>query len=192
MAHRLLPQTPSQTVGPFFHDALVRVGEHVLVEEKTKGQHIRISGRVLDGDGQGVPDALLEIWQPDAEGIFAHPADPDFRDADPHFRGFGRADTVRGGRYSFETVKPGVPAWGRAGGFAPFINMRVFARGLLIHALTRLYFSDEANDADPVLRGIDPDRRGTLIARLEDAPGSPTYRFDVRLQGEGETVFFDP
>jgi len=194
MADRPLPQTPSQTVGPFFHDALVRGGENVLVAGGTKGQRILVTGRVLDGDGEGVPDALLEIWQPDARGIFAHPADPHFKDADPHFRGFGRADTVRGGRYTFETVKPGVPAWGREGGLAPSINVRVFARGLLIHAPTRLYFSDEAeaNLTDPVLKGVPPDRRGTLIARLEATPGLPTYRFDVRLQGEGETVFFDP
>lgn len=140
---------------------------------------------------------MVEIWQPDASGVFAHPSDPNADRVDPHFRGFGRSDTVDGGRFSFETVKPGivqageVPLGHTSLGHAPFVNVRVFARGLLHHLVTRIYFSDEANDADPVLAAIDPARRATLVARRDEVSGVVTYHFDVRLQGENETVFFD-
>lgn len=191
------PLTPSQTVGPFFHDALIVEGSSVLADEQARGEHIRIVGHVLDGDGEPVDDAMVEIWQPDASGVFAHPSDPNADRVDPHFRGFGRSDTVDGGRFSFETVKPGivqageVPLGHTSLGHAPFVNVRVFARGLLHHLVTRIYFSDEANDADPVLAAIDPARRATLVARRDEVSGVVTYHFDVRLQGENETVFFD-
>jgi protocatechuate 3,4-dioxygenase alpha subunit len=192
MAQELLIQTGSQTVGPFFHDALLVGGENILVSDKTAGLHIMIEGAVYDGDGAPVPDALIEIWQPDAQGIFNHPADPNHAQADPAFRGFGRADTVNDGHYSFRTVKPGAIAGADGQQAAPYINVRVFARGLLIHAVTRLYFSDEsANQSDPVLSALAPRRRQTLIAQQEDSSGLPRYRFDIRLQGEDETVFFD-
>lgn len=189
----MFPQSPSQTVGPFFHDALIRGGENVLAGEGAAGQRIYLEGRVLDGDGQSVPDAMLEIWQADAHGYFNHPADPNQAKADPFFRGFGRSDTVQGGRFWFKTVKPGPVPWDDTQKQAPHVNVRVFARGMLIHAVTRLYFSDEsANQTDPVLNSVPPERRPTLIAQLKKSDDLPTYCFDIRLQGEGETVFFNP
>lgn len=172
-------QSPSQTVGPFFHQALIEGGEHILVRDETRGERIRIVGRVLDGDGQPILDAMLEVWQADANGRYAHPNDPDGAQADPHFLGFGRAATNADGGFEFQTIKPGA----RDG--VPFVNVRVFARGLLIHAVTRMYFPDEPLDA--VLEKLPPERRQTLIA----ARDGTTYRFDIRMQGELETVFFD-
>ncbi len=189
----MLPQSPSQTVGPFFHDALIHGGENVLVGEGAAGQRIYLEGRVLDGDGQPVPDAMLEIWQADAFGYFNHPADPNQAKADPFFRGFGRSDTAQEGRFWFKTVKPGPVPWDDEQRQAPHVNVRVFARGMLIHAVTRLYFSDEsANQSDPVLNSVPSERRPTLIAQLKESDDLPTYCFDIRLQGEGETVFFNP
>ncbi|MEZ4710627.1 MAG: protocatechuate 3,4-dioxygenase subunit alpha [Caldilineaceae bacterium] len=188
MTQELLIQTGSQTVGPFFHYGLFFGGENVLVNEKTQGQRILLEGTVYDGDGQPVPDALVEIWQPDAQGHFNHSADPNQAQADKEFRGFGRADTVNNGQYLFRTVKPGA----LAAGAAPYINVRIFSRGMLIHAVTRVYFGDEAaNATDPVLNGVAAARRSTLIAQRDDFGDLPCYRFDIRLQGEGETVFFD-
>jgi len=193
MTTELLIQTGSQTVGPFFHFGLVFGVENVLVNEGTRGERILIEGTVYDGDGAPVPDALVEIWQPDAQGILNHPADPRRAQADPNFRGFGRADTVRNGHFSFKTVKPGAIAGVNGGSQAPFINVRLFSRGLLIHVVTRIYFADEAaNHDDPVLRTIDPTRRSTLIAQRAEFGDLPCYRFDIRLQGAGETVFFNP
>lgn len=193
MTNELLIQTGSQTVGPFFHYGLIFGGENVLVNEKTQGERLLIEGTVYDGDGAPVPDALVEIWQPDAQGIFNHPADPRHAQADPHFRGFGRSDTVRNGQFSFKTVKPGVIAGANGETQAPYINVRIFSRGLLIHAVTRIYFADAAaNQADPVLCAIDPVRRPTLLAQRAEFGDLPCYRFDIRLQGAGETVFFNP
>jgi protocatechuate 3,4-dioxygenase alpha subunit len=196
MTHReRLPQTPSQTVGPFFHIGTVETrGEHVLVTDETRGQRIVIRGRVLDGEGEAVPDVLLEIWQADASGIYNHPDDPEHERADPHFRGFGRADTVKDGNFAFRTIKPGPVDYDGERRQAPHVNVRVFSRGMLTHAYTRFYFSDEesANAADLVLNLVDPERRDTLIARLQLSEGVPVYQLDIRLQGRGETVFFDP
>lgn len=189
MTKELFIQTGSQTVGPFFHYGLIFGGENVLVNEKTRGERILIEGTVYDSDGMPIPDALVEIWQPDAQGYFNHPADPNQAQADPNFRGFGRAETVNGGKYSFKTVKPGIIA----GSAVPYINVRIFSRGMLIHAMTRIYFSDEAANADdPVLRAIDSTRRSTLIAQRHEFGDLPCYHFDIRLQGNGETVFFNP
>jgi protocatechuate 3,4-dioxygenase alpha subunit len=189
----MLTQTPSQTVGPFFHFGLIAGDATVLVNERTSGKRIYVQGRVLDGDGQPVPDALVEIWQADARGYFNHPADPQQAQADPFFRGFGRSDTMDEGHFRFKTIKPGPVTWAEAQLQAPHINVRLFARGMLIHAVTRLYFSDEpANERDPVLASLAPARRQTLIARLEEGDDLPCYCFDIRLQGEPETVFFDP
>jgi protocatechuate 3,4-dioxygenase alpha subunit len=201
----MLVQTGSQTVGPFFHDGLIFGEENILVTAQTAGQRIIIEGTIYDGDGAPVPDALIEIWQPDAQGFFNHPADPNHAQADPAFRGFGRSATVNNGKFHFETVKPGAIAGANGQMAAPYINVRVFARGMLIHAVTRIYFAGEnANRYDPVLSAIDPERRRTLVAVYShDTPpqsppewgghkGSlPCYHFDIRLQGEGETVFFD-
>ena len=189
MTQELLTQTGSQTVGPFFHYGLIFGGENILVNENTKGQRILIEGTVFDGDGVPIPDAMVEIWQPDAQGFFNHPADPNQAQADGNFRGFGRADTVNDGRYSFKTVKPGALTRGAA----PFVNVRIFSRGMLIHAVTRIYFGDEsATASDPLLASIAAERCATLIANREEFGDLPCYRFDIHLQGAGETVFFNP
>jgi protocatechuate 3,4-dioxygenase alpha subunit len=189
----MLKQTPSQTVGPFFSFSLIRGKENVLVDERCLGERLEIKGAVLDGDGEPVPDALVEIWQADARGIYNHPADPQYANVDKHFRGFGRSDTMAGGHFWFKTIKPGPVAGPDGQAQAPHLNMMVFARGMLIHAITRVYFSDEsANQTDPVLNSIDdPQRRQTLIARREESEDLPCYHFDIHLQGEGETVFLD-
>ena len=185
----MLGQSPSQTVGPFFHYGLIHGKENILINEQTAGQHIDLKGYVFDGDGAPVPDALIEIWQADAQGFFNHPADPNQAKADPNFRSFGRSATVNGGQFYFRTVKPGaIP-----GMPTPYINVRIFSRGMLIHIFTRLYFADEPGNADdPVLNNVPAERRPTLIARREDTQDVLTYRFDIRLQGQGETVFFNP
>lgn len=190
---KLVP-TASQTVGPFFHVGLARPELADLTEGgKALGERIIIEGQVRDGDGVGVPDAMLELWQANAAGKYRHPEDPQDKPVDANFVGFGRAFTDKEGRYRFTTVRPGaVPGRGNALQ-APHIAMTVFARGLLKHLTTRLYFADlaQANDADPVLSGIgDAAARRTLLAQpVNGAPA--TYRFDVVLQGEGETAFFD-
>ena len=191
-----LLQTPSQTVGPFFHDGLIRAGENILVRPGTRGDRIVITGRVIDGDGVPLPDAVLELWQADAGGIFAHPADPRCVSADPLFRGFGRSDTSHAGQtFRFETIKPGrVPGDGGAAQ-APHACLHVFARGLLTHLSTRMYFADEAeaNAGDSVLAAIAPVRRSTLFAQPVAAGATPiAYSWDIVLQGEQETVFFEP
>lgn len=185
-------QTPSQTIGPFFSFGMVFGGENVLVEEETAGERILIEGRVLDGEDEPVLDALVEIWQADAEGIYGHPADPRHAQADPHFHGFGRSETTDEGRFWFKTVRPG-PVPSDEGEQAPHINVTVFARGMLIQAVTRIYFEDElTNEKDPVLAAAPDGRRHTLLARREESPERlARYCFDIVLQGKNETVFFD-
>jgi protocatechuate 3,4-dioxygenase, alpha subunit len=161
-----------------------------VVPEGTPGA-ITIAGRVLDGAGEPVAEGLVETWQAGPDGRFAHPDDPRGSSQTPGFRGFGRCMTDPAGRYHIVTLRPGpLPAGGGAWE-APHLDVSVFARGLLDRVVTRIYFPDEqaANDADPVLRSVaGPARRATLIA----AAGQPgEYRFDIRLQGELETVFFD-
>lgn len=185
-------QTPSQTVGPFFNYGLIFPDWEVLTDEQTRGQRILIQGTVFDGDGQPIEDAMIEIWQADAQGIYNHPADPQHESADSSFKGFGRAETNAEGFYSFKTVKPGAVTWDEAQDQAPHVNVRVFGRGMLVHATTRMYFPDEdANETDPVLALVDADRRQTLVATLEAGEDLPCYRFDIRFQGDDETVFFD-
>jgi protocatechuate 3,4-dioxygenase alpha subunit len=185
-------QTASQTVGPYFRIGMIRGGENTLVQDETIGERIYIKGRVLDGDGQPVPDACIEIWQADAQGHFNHPADPNHEQADKNFRGFGRSETTGKG-FWFKTIRPGVVSGPDGKPQARHINVRVFSRGMLIHAVTRLYFSDEtANESDPLLSTVPPERRATLIAQREDFGDVPTYIFDIHLQGDQETVFFNP
>lgn len=192
MTREQFMQTGSQTVGPFFHYGLLFGGENILVTELTVGQRILLTGSVLDGDGAPVPDALVEIWQPDAQGFFNHPADPNHARADQNFRGFGRAATANQGQFLFKTIKPGALVGPDGKTHAPFINVRIFSRGMLIHAVTRIYFADEAANAnDPVLGRLEPARRATLLAVRHDYGDLPCYHFDIRLQGDGETVFFD-
>ena len=194
-------QTASQTIGPFFHYALTPeaygrpgIAGGVLVTGATPGEQVRIAGRVLDGVGQPMPDAMVEIWQTNAAGRYNHPADDREEAAlDPEFRGFGRLNTDSDGAFSFETVKPG-PVPGRGNTLqAPHINLILFARGMVNHAFTRIYFSDEAeaNGTDPVLSAIEQGRRATLIAARRETAGNVVYRFDIHLQGAAETVFFD-
>lgn len=188
----MLKQSSSQTIGPFFHFALTLGGENLLVNDRTQGEKIIICGQVLDGDGQPVSDAMVEIWQADANGYFNHPNDPGQSLADPHFTGFGRSPTVKEGQFSFKTIKPGIIASEQTKQ-APHIAVHIFARGMLIHTLTRIYFSDEEmNQSDAVLNSVPEARRQTLIAQRQNGQGLPTYRFDIRLQGTEETVFFNP
>ena len=193
-----LKQTPSQTVGPYFAYALaapqynyphagLAAGE--LADALVPGERIRIIGRVIDGAGKPVSDALIEIWQADAEGRYAHPADP--RRANGTFHGFGRFGTGTDPqqRFIFQTIKPGRVDAEQA----PHISVIVFMRGLLSHAYTRIYFSDEAeaNHRDPVLSTVPGDRRRTLIAQREESTAATLYHFDIVMQGPDETVFFD-
>jgi protocatechuate 3,4-dioxygenase, alpha subunit len=181
--------TPSQTVGPFFIIGLPFDGDEQLVDADAPDA-VRIEGIVLDGDGVPVDDALVEIWQANRGGRYAHPEDA--REEVPledDFSGHGRCGTDASGGYWFVTVKPGpVPALG--GGLqAPHIEVSVLARGLLKRLATRIYFPDEreANETDPVLSALDPERRDTLVARDDGG----VLRFDIRLQGDGETAFLD-
>jgi protocatechuate 3,4-dioxygenase, alpha subunit len=193
MAEKLIP-TPSQTVGPFFHLGLDRPEWGDLTAGKPAGERIAIEGRVIDGDGAPVPDALIELWQANAAGRYNHPDDrQDDKPLDPHFRGFGRVATDADGRFRVVTIKPG-PVPGRGNALqAPHINIALFARGLLKHLYTRIYFADEAaNAGDPLLSSIEDEAaRHTLLARREAGAGPALYRFDIVLQGEGETVFLD-
>ncbi len=188
------PLTSSQTVGPFFAPALLRedARRNVLTQPETVGERIRIAGRVLDGDGVPVPDALVEIWQANAHGRYYHAADQGPAALDPSFCGFGRSGTAEDGSYWFETVKPGPVPFAGERLQAPHICVTVFARGLLNHLVTRLYFEDEPTNAgDPVLQCVPDDRRATLLARRESGDTAVVYRWDIILQGAGETAFFN-
>ena len=190
------PLTSSQTVGPFFHDCLMREDARcdVLCTQATDGTRIRVEGIVLDGDGEPVPDVVLEVWQADAHGRYTHPADPRGLPLDHGFTGYGRIATDADGHYAFTTVKPGTVPFDAERQQAPHISIAILGRGLLNHLYTRLYFDDEpANGKDPVLERVPAERRDTLVARRGgDATGDAIpYRFDVMLQGANETVFFD-
>lgn len=167
--------TASQTVGPFFRGALHRPDWEDLTAH-LEGKPIAIRGRVLDGDGAAVFDAMLEIWQADAHGRYA----------DGKVRGFGRVCTNENGEFTIVTVVPG-----SVGDQAPHLNVSVFARGLLKRLVTRIYFADRAseNADDPVLGLVPESRRATMLA---NPGGDGGYSYDVRLQGPGETVFFEP
>jgi len=187
-------ETPSQTVGPYLRIGLDRWKDtNVMRSPGTQGQAIRIEGKVFDADGVPVDDAMIEIWQANAAGRYNHPEDTQEKPLDESFLGFGRCPTGEDGSYWFETIKPGqVPGRGNALQ-APHVMVNVFARGMLIHATTRLYFDDEAaaNELDPVLSSLpEPARRPTLLASSEGG-SVPLYRFDIHLQGENETIFFD-
>jgi protocatechuate 3,4-dioxygenase alpha subunit len=191
--------TPSQTVGPFFAYGLTPNGKYDwndafinnLVTPDTSGERIRVEGRVLDGDGLPLRDAMLEIWQADAQGRFADPQD---KRALPNsaFRGFGRCGSNEDGGYAFDTIKPGTVPDPDGKPQAPHILLAIFARGMLLHLYTRIYLDGEAaNAADPVLAQVPADRRATLIARRQPGNGNAVYRLDIHLQGDNETVFFD-
>ena len=167
-----LAVTPSQTVGPFFHDCLLRVDRCEATAGNEGGVQIHVEGRVIDGDGAGVPDAVIEVWQNAS---------------------FARIATDAEGGFSFSTTRPKRVELDRGTMQAPHLSIAVFARGLMNHLLTRIYFEDEpSTESDPILRHVPEARRTTLIARrAADERLTPQYRFDIVLQGAGETVFFD-
>ena len=201
-----LAETPSQTAGPYVHIGLIphqagfdifeRNFSNDLTALETRGERIRIEGTVFDGAGAPIRDALVEIWQANAEGKYNHPADRQEKPADGSFRGWGRTGAdFRTGVWFFETVKPGAVI-GRSGRgtMAPHVNFWIVARGINIGLNTRMYFADEAeaNANDPVLNLIeDESRRSTLVARREIREGKPVYTFNIYLRGERETVFLD-
>ncbi|MGR3758539.1 protocatechuate 3,4-dioxygenase subunit alpha [Roseobacteraceae bacterium NS-SX3] len=198
-----LKETPSQTAGPYVHIGLApgAAGFEIYDGEigwdiagpSAKGERIRIEGVVTDGTGSPVKDVLLEAWQANAAGVYAHPEHPG--EVEDGFRGWGRVITdFETGEWGFDTVKPG-PVMGRNGQMmAPHISLWIVARGINVGLNTRLYFEDEAeaNAKDPIINLIEWERRrATLIAKRSERDGTPVYRFDIRLQGEDETVFFD-
>jgi protocatechuate 3,4-dioxygenase alpha subunit len=207
MVNRLgyLRETASQTAGPYVHIGLIpeqagfAIFDHNfgadIAGAHAKGERIRVEGRVFDGTGTPLRDALIETWQANAAGRYNHPADKQDKPIDTHFRGWGRVGThFETGIYRLTTIKPGVVPGRHGGPMAPHINFWIIARGINIGLNTRLYFSDEvdANANDPVLQLIELEpRRRTLIAEREMRDGETVYRFDIVLQGEKETVFFD-
>ena len=198
----MLKQTPSQTVGPFFAYGLTAQQYHYPLSQLATGMMrpntpiagtpIRIVGRVFDGQGQPVNDAMIELWQPNAAGRFNHPNDNrNERPLEPDFSGFGRCGTGTDPelRFMFDTIKPGAIAPDQA----PFITVVVFMRGLLNHAYTRIYFADDAAALaqDRVLLSVPEARRETLIAQPHQGANGLEYHFDIHMQGPHETVFFD-
>jgi protocatechuate 3,4-dioxygenase alpha subunit len=190
--------TPSQTVGPYFAYGLTPRGKYAwkdtfgadLVTPDASGERIRIEGRVFDGDGLPINDCMIEIWQADAQGRYASPADP--RRPNAAFQGFGRAGTDAEGRYGFDTIKPGAAPGPNGKMQAPHVLLAVFARGMLRQSYTRIYFADEAANADDAILALaPPERRGTLVAVKTASQGRPVYTFDIRMQGDAETVFFE-
>lgn len=190
-------QTPSQTVGPYFAYGLTATQygydfdqpfDAVLALDGARGERIRLEGQVIDGDGKPINDALVEISQADGTGAYPQSVD-DAREIG--FRAFGRVGTGTDAqnRFVFHTVKPGAETPGEA----PHINVIVLMRGMLLHAFTRVYFSDEAeaNAKDAALASVPAQRRNTLIAKRSENGGAVSYRFDIRMQGDAETVFFD-
>lgn len=186
-----LRATTSQTVGPFFTIGLTRMNRSELAGPGVSGERVTIEGRVADGDGVPVPDAVIEIWQANSFGKYAHPEDLQDKPIEAGFWGYGRVPTDELGRFSFTTIKPGAVPGPDGKMQAPHLAVSVFMRGLLKRLVTRIYFPDEAgNDGDFVLSLVEPARRGTLIARAV-AGRAGVLEWNVVMQGEGETVFFD-
>ncbi len=201
-----LKETASQTAGPYVHIGLApkQAGfdifennfGNVLVGPETQGERIRIEGRVFDGSGAVIKDVLIEIWQANAAGRYAHPADrQEGKSHDSSFRGWGRAcSNFETGTYVFDTIKPGAVTGRHGQLMAPHVNLWIVARGINIGLNTRMYFSDEqeANAKDSVINGIEwVERRKTLIGQRTEKDGQVVYQFDIQLQGPNETVFFD-
>jgi protocatechuate 3,4-dioxygenase alpha subunit len=183
--------TAAQTVGPYVRIGFERFSIEDLAPAGVSGERITLSGRITDGDGAPVNDGIVEIWQANAHGKYAHPEDAQDKPVEALFRGFGRSLTDADGGYRFATIKPGrVPGPGGAQQ-APHIAVTIFMRGLLKHLITRVYFADDpANAQDPVLNLVPAERRATLIAR-RSATDKGVFEWNVRLQGRDETVFFD-
>ena len=200
-----LHETPSQTGGPYVHIGLLPQQANIevfennfnnqLVKENTLGERIRLEGQVFDGLGLPLRDVLIEIWQADANGVYPSAADIQGKVVDPNFLGWGRTGAdFETGFWSFNTIKPGAVPGRKGTTQAPHIALIIFARGINIGLNTRVYFDDEAeaNAKDPVLNSIEwATRRQTLIAKREERDGEVVYRFDIRIQGEDETVFLD-
>jgi protocatechuate 3,4-dioxygenase alpha subunit len=200
--------TPSQTVGPFFAYGLTpkgrahwdpngtyswkeTVGDN-LVTPDAEGTKIRLEGQIVDGDGAPISDAMIEIWQADAQGRYASPRDPR-RPSNAKFKGFGRSATDKNGMFGFDTIKPGAVPGTNGKTQAPHIVFCIYSRGMLRQVYTRCYFADEvANASDQILNLVPADRRQTLIAKKGQEQGQGNaYRFDIRVQGDNETVFFE-
>ena len=198
-----LKETASQTAGPYVHIGLApgaagfniyrRELGHDIAGPDAEGERIRVEGRVLDGTGSPLKDALLEVWQANSDGNYAHPEGGGA--VEDGFRGWGRVITdFETGNWSFDTIKPGRTRGRNVGVQAPHLNLWIVARGINIGLSTRMYFQDEAeaNALDPVLNLIEwENRRSTLIAGRDERDGIPVYRFDIYLQGDRETIFFD-
>jgi protocatechuate 3,4-dioxygenase alpha subunit len=187
-----LPATTWQTVGPFFSIGFSWLYRDNLAASNVSGERVEISGRVLDGDGNPVPDGIVEIWQANSQGKYAHPDDPQEKKVEAGFTGYGRVPTDVAGSFRFTTIKPGrVP--GPDGGLqAPHLEISFFTRGLLRRLITRIYFPDEPSNAqDFALNLVDAGRRGTIIAKQIDVLRPGALEWNVVLQGPGETVFFD-
>lgn len=199
--------TPSQTVGPYFAYGLTPNnrcewdpnGQYSwknsvdgnLVTPDVTGDKIRIEGMVFDGDGKSIPDAMIEIWQADAQGRYASPGDGRAM-TNARFKGFGRSATDKDGLFVFDTIRPGAVPGPGGKMQAPHVVFGIYSRGMIRQVYTRMYFPDEAaNAADPVLTIVPTERRATLMAQKQNRGGQVIYRFDVYMQGPDETVFFD-
>jgi protocatechuate 3,4-dioxygenase, alpha subunit len=186
-----LRATTSQTVGPFFTIGLTRMNQTDLVGPGVSGERVTIEGRVFDGDGAPIPDAVIEIWQANSHGKYNHPEDEQDKLIEPGFRGYGRIPTDETGNFSFTTIKPGAVPGPHGKMQAPHIAVSIFMRGLLRRLVTRIYFPDEpGNEGDFVLNLVEASRSGTLIAR-KVAGREGVLEWNVVTQGADETVFFD-
>lgn len=186
-----LQATTSQTVGPFFKIGLHPLYRDNLDGEGVSGERVSIKGRVIDGDGHGVPDAIVEIWQANAHGKYAHPEDQQDKLLEPSFTGFGRVPTDSHGAFRFTTIKPGAVPGPQGKEQAPHLVISVLMRGLLKRLTTRMYFpNDPRNAADPILNLVPPARRSTLVAKSLSG-GTSELEWNVLLQGIDETVFFN-
>ncbi len=186
-----LQTTTSQTVGPFFAIGLNRLKRVDMAGPGISGERVIIVGRVIDGDGKPVPDAMIEIWQANSHGKYAHPEDNQNKPLEPGFQGYGRIPVDSGGRFCFVTIKPGPVPGPQGKPQAPHLAVSVFMRGLMKRLVTRIYFPDDpANAGDFVLSLVPPERRATLIAQ-RNANEIGTLEWNVILQGLNETVFFD-
>jgi protocatechuate 3,4-dioxygenase alpha subunit len=192
LAEKDLIPTPWQTVGPYLHIGMTNTRSvDYIAGPGVKGERIFLSLRVFDGDGAPLPDAMLEIWQANADGKYNHPEDTTNKPVDPTFLGFGRMPTAADGSCSFETIKPGLVPAPNGSLQAPHLNVSVFGRGLLKRLATRIYFAGHtANASDPVLALVPADRRSTLVAH-PDPKQAGAWLFDIHLCGKDETVFFD-
>lgn len=186
-----LQATTWQTVGPFFSIGLSWLYRNELAGPDVSGERVEIVGRILDGDGKPVPDGIVEIWQANSQGKYAHPEDAQEKPDEPAFTGYGRIPTDAAGRFRFTTIKPGRAPGPDGKPQAPHLAVSVFTRGLLRRLITRIYFPDEPGNAeDFALDLVEASRRGTLIAKkIEGRDG--VLEWNVVLQGPGETVFFD-